>query len=93
MNIITKSILCIAAAVLIFASCSKENVTIKKAGKKEESVFKINTAAAIGKTVQRTIEATGTLAPWEEVTVSNETAGTIDKFLPTSATSCPRENC
>lgn len=74
-------IISLFTVLLILTSCSKENGAAKKADKKGESVFKINTAVAIGKTVQRTIEATGTLAPWEEVIVSNETSGTIDKIF------------
>lgn len=81
MKISAKIIKCLLAAMLIFSSCSKENETLKKAEKKGEGVFKINTAVALGKTVQRTIEATGTLAPWEEVIVSNKTPGTVDKIF------------
>lgn len=75
------SAICIAAAALILVSCSKGNEAVKKAENKGESVFKINTAVAIGKTVQRTIEATGTLAPWDEVTVGNESPGAIEKIF------------
>ncbi|MBI5326928.1 MAG: efflux RND transporter periplasmic adaptor subunit [Deltaproteobacteria bacterium] len=81
MKIITKITLSLFAVLLILSSCSKENGTAKKVEKKEESVFKVNTAVVIGKSVQRTVEATGNLAPWDEVTISNEIPGTVDRIF------------
>ncbi|MBI5875874.1 MAG: hypothetical protein HZB81_08575, partial [Deltaproteobacteria bacterium] len=57
----TVKILSLFTVLLILTSCSKENGAAKKAEKKGEGAFKINTAVALGKTVQRTIETTGTL--------------------------------
>lgn len=73
--------LCIGTALLIHSSCSKENSNAKKAEVKADIAFKINTATVVGKTVQRTVESTGTLAAWEEVIVSNEMAGTVEKIF------------
>lgn len=63
--------------MLVFLSCSKENGAAKKA----DGRFKVGAAAVVGKTVQRTVESTGTLAPWDEVIVGNETQGTIEKIF------------
>lgn len=85
MKIITKVaaiyFVSILGIFLILLSCSKDKGNAKKAEVKADSVFKVNTAIAVGRAVQRTVEATGTLAPWEEVIVSNETAGTVDKIF------------
>ncbi|MBI5467788.1 MAG: efflux RND transporter periplasmic adaptor subunit [Deltaproteobacteria bacterium] len=71
-----------AALVLTFAGCSKE------APKKPEGqaigqgaqVLKVKTAKVEGRAVARSVEATGTLAPWDEVIVSNDTPGTVEKI-------------
>src|SRR3990172_8789391 len=85
MKIITKGaaiyFVSILGIFLILPSCSKDKGNAKKAEVKADSVFKVNTAIAVGRAVQRTVEATGTLAPWEEFIVSNETAGTVDKIF------------
>lgn len=70
-----------AVLALAFAGCSKD------APKKNESaaageaqVIKVKTAKVEGRSVSRTVEATGSLAPWDEVLVSNDTPGTVEKI-------------
>lgn len=81
MKVIKTTAIYIAALMVILTSCSKENGATKKIEKKGDSAFRVNVAAAVGRTVQRTVEATGTLAPWDEVTVGNEISGTVDKVF------------
>ncbi|MBI3397859.1 MAG: efflux RND transporter periplasmic adaptor subunit [Deltaproteobacteria bacterium] len=85
MKNITKSaviyLVSIFGIFLIIPSCSKDKGNAQKADIKADSAFKVNTVMAVGKTVQRMVEATGSLAPWDEVTVGNETAGTVDKVF------------
>lgn len=81
MNIIKTTTICIAALMAMLISCSKEKGAIKKIEKKGDSIFKVNVVTAVGRTVQRTVEATGTLSPWDEVTVGNEISGTVDKVF------------
>lgn len=84
MKIIAKTTTRIAGLfiiLLILSSCSNENRAAKQSEEKADKVFKVSTAVTIGKTVQRTVETTGTLAPWDEITVGNETPGTVDKIF------------
>lgn len=71
-----------AALVLGFAGCSKE--APKKPGSapgaQAAQALKVKTAEVQGRPVARSVEATGTLAPWDEVIVSNDTPGTVLKI-------------
>ncbi|MBI5683260.1 MAG: efflux RND transporter periplasmic adaptor subunit [Deltaproteobacteria bacterium] len=69
---------------LFFQSCSSD----KKPAEKEKpqkpltahidgKAIKIKTANVEARTIERMVEITGTLAAWEEVTVSSEVSGTI----------------
>lgn len=69
------------AVLLMLSSCSNENKAVKQGEEKADKAFKVNTAVTVGKTVQRTIETTGTLAPWDEIAVGNETPGTVYKIF------------
>ncbi len=66
---------------VIVSSCSGEGNKAQKSKDVSQNVLKINTAAAVGRSLHRTIEITGTLAPWEEIVVGNETPGTVDKIF------------
>ncbi len=71
-----------AALVLTFAGCSKD-APKKPEGPvigQGEQVLKVKTAKVEGRSVARSVEATGTLAPWDEVIVSNDTPGTVEKI-------------
>ena len=46
-----------------------------------EQVMTITTTSVATREVKRTVEMVGTLTGWEEVTVSNETPGTIERVL------------
>jgi len=69
------------ALAVIVSSCSGEGNKAQKSKDVSQNVLKINTAAAVGRSLHRTIEITGTLAPWEEIVVGNETPGTVDKIF------------
>ena len=70
-----------SALAVIVSSCSGEGNKAQKSKDVSQNVLKINTAAAVGRSLHRTIEITGTLAPWEEIVVGNETPGTVDKIF------------
>lgn len=67
-----------AALVFTFAGCSKE--APKKPEGRGEQALLVRTAKVEGRSVSRSVEATGTLAPWDEVIVSNDTPGTVEKI-------------
>jgi len=73
--------ICMSALAVIVSSCSGEGNKAQKSKDVSQNVLKINTAAAVGRSLHRTIEITGTLAPWEEIVVGNETPGTVDKIF------------
>lgn len=81
MKMSAKIIKCLLAAMLIVSSCSGEKDKAKKIKDKGSEIFKVNTTVTVGRAVQRIVETTGTLAPWDEVTVGNELAGTVDKVF------------
>jgi len=81
MKIVIKSAMILLACMLSILSCSKENGKAKTNQAATDSVSKISSATVVGRAVQRTIEATGTLAAWDEVTVSNETQGTVEEIF------------
>lgn len=78
-----KVFLLVPAAALVFAiaGCSKE--APKKPGNSSvqaAQTLKVKTAPVEARSVARRVEATGTLAPWDEVIVSNDTPGTVLKI-------------
>lgn len=73
-------------AALLAAGCSKaKNGSAKPpegtTASKQVQALAVRTAEVQARTVQRTVEATGTLLPWDEVTVSSEVPGTVVKIL------------
>ena len=67
-------------------ACSREGAKEKGAanqtpGTSVEQVMTITAAPVATREVRRTVEMVGTLTGWEEVTVSNEDPGTIEKIL------------
>lgn len=67
-------------------ACSRERSADKGAAKQApgaspEQVLTITTTPVLTREVKRTVEMVGTLSGWEEVTVSNETPGTIESVL------------
>ena len=81
MKISIKIIKCLLAVMFLISSCSRDKSEAKKIEDKIDTVLTVNTAAAIGRDVQKTVEITGTLAPWDEVIVSNEITGVVDKIF------------
>ncbi|MDP2688742.1 MAG: efflux RND transporter periplasmic adaptor subunit [Deltaproteobacteria bacterium] len=70
-------------AVLSMQGCSGKEAPKGAAGvpaAKEAKELKVGIAAVEGRTVERNIEATGTLAGWDEVIVSSEAAGTVKEI-------------
>ncbi|MBI5587798.1 MAG: biotin/lipoyl-binding protein, partial [Deltaproteobacteria bacterium] len=72
-----------AAFILSFAGCSKEGPKKPEgpAAKQAEQAITVKTARVDGRSVARTVEATGTLNPWDEVVVGNDTPGTVDRIM------------
>ena len=74
-------ILACSFTFILLGGCSR--------GKPQEAASQAHTEQAVTITtrpvetheVKRTVEMVGTLSGWEEVTISNETAGTIEKIL------------
>jgi membrane fusion protein, multidrug efflux system len=67
-------------------ACSREGAKEKGAanqtpGTSVEQVMTITAVPVATREVRRTVEMVGTLTGWEEVTVSNEDPGTIEKIL------------
>jgi HlyD family secretion protein len=67
-------------------ACSREGAKEKGTanqtpGTSVEQVMTITAAPVATREVRRTVEMVGTLTGWEEVTVSNEDPGTIEKIL------------
>lgn len=71
-------------AALPIQGCSKKDAASAKppanGAAKAPAVLNITTAKVEGRTVERSVEATGTLAPRDEVIVSSEIAGTVGKI-------------
>ncbi len=70
----------------ISAACSRGKTKEKRTanqtpGTPAEQVLTITTSPVAVREVKQTIEMVGTLAGWEEVTVSNEAPGTIEQVL------------
>lgn len=70
-------------AAVPMQGCSKNEAPAKAAGsavKAAPVVLNITTGSVEGRTVERSVEATGTLAPRDEVIVSSEIAGTVGRI-------------
>lgn len=67
----------------ILPSCSGEKGQERalNLSPKPEEALKVDVATVISKTVVRRVETTGTILPWDEVTVANEIAGTIGRIF------------
>ena len=78
---VLRFILACSFTFILLGGCSR--------GKPQEAASQAHTEQAVTITtrpvetheVKRTVEMVGTLSGWEEVTISNETAGTIEKIL------------
>jgi RND family efflux transporter MFP subunit len=68
-------------AALPMFGCSKKEApaTVPVAAAKTQAALPVTIARAEGRTVERSVEATGTLAAWDEVIVSSEIQGTVSK--------------
>lgn len=61
--------------------CSKKEAPVKpNDAAKTAAPLAVTTARVEGRTVERSVEATGTLAAWDEVIVSSEIHGTVEKI-------------
>lgn len=69
-------------AALPLFGCSKKEAPVKPpaAAAKPQTALAVTTARVEGRTVERSVEATGTLAAWDEVIVSSEIQGTVSKI-------------
>lgn len=63
------------AGVISLAGCSKDSTTANSV--KPPQALTVKTAVVEAREVERSVEATGTLAPWDEVIVSSEAPGTV----------------
>lgn len=72
----------ILAALPIFGCSKKEPPATAPAVavKPQAAALAVTTALVEERTIERSVEATGTLAAWDEVIVSSETAGTVSKI-------------
>lgn len=67
-------------AVFLAVGCSQEKPA-KAANPGGEPMIRITTAPVVARDVQRTVEAVGTLAPDEEVTVTGEVSGVVEAYM------------
>jgi RND family efflux transporter MFP subunit len=68
-------------AALPMLGCSKNEAPAKPSdAAKAAAPLAVTTALVEGRTVERSVEATGTLAAWDEVIVSSEIQGTVEKI-------------
>jgi len=74
-------ILCGVAAVLLSNSCSREKPKEASTQDSAEQAISISTKPVAIREVRRTVEMVGTLGGWEEVTISNEAPGTVEKIM------------
>ncbi len=65
----------VVAGVIALNGCSKDPTTANAV--KPPQAITVKTALIEARSVERSVEATGTLAPWEEVIVSSEAPGTV----------------
>lgn len=72
-------------SLTFFSSCSEkkqtQDISKQKSEQRTEKAIKITTAKVEARDVQRKVEIAGTLAAWHEITVSNESSGTVDKIF------------
>ncbi|MBI4392041.1 MAG: efflux RND transporter periplasmic adaptor subunit [candidate division NC10 bacterium] len=73
----------LALLTLGLAACSRSGPADAqgKPGKAKEARIAITTAPVAAREIPRTVEVTGTLLPFEEVTLTNEQAGTVEALL------------
>jgi len=75
-------IVLLAVAALLALGCSRENPgSGGPVTPKEQPAVRITAALVEAREIQRTVELTGTLRPEDEVTVSNEVPGLVEKVL------------
>lgn len=68
------------AAYLALSGCSREPAKMADNGKAPATVMNVKTATAEGRVVDRSVEAVGSLDPWEESIVGSEVSGTVEKI-------------
>ncbi|MBI5901883.1 MAG: efflux RND transporter periplasmic adaptor subunit [Deltaproteobacteria bacterium] len=70
------------AAYLALSGCSKEPAKTADSGQKAApaAVINVKAATAEGRAVDRSVEAVGSLEPWEESIVGSEVSGTVEKI-------------
>lgn len=70
------------AVAILMGACSREGRgNAATGGQKAQAPVRITAAAVEARDVQRTVELVGTLRPEEEVTISNENPGTLERIL------------
>lgn len=72
-----------AALLCLFlnSGCSKDAPKTAPGGAKGAQAQAISTVAVEGRAIERSVEATGTLAAFDEVVVSNEGPGTVGRII------------
>ncbi|MBI5469331.1 MAG: efflux RND transporter periplasmic adaptor subunit [Deltaproteobacteria bacterium] len=71
----------VIAAPLALLGCSKgTEAPANGTQKAAPQILSVKTSKAEGRTVERSVEATGTLMGWDEVAVSNEVPGIVEKI-------------
>ncbi len=70
----------VVAVVLLSAGCSGE-AQKKEAAPAIERVIQVKTAMVEARRVERSVQAIGTIYPFDEAMVSSETAGTVDRIM------------
>jgi RND family efflux transporter MFP subunit len=66
---------------LLFIGCTRGKPSEATTQEQTEQAISVTTKAVETRELRRTVEMVGTLNGWEEVTISNEMAGTIEKIL------------
>ena len=74
-------VICIVNVACSREKAKEEEVANQTPGASVEQVMTITATPVAIREVKRTVEMVGTLTGWEEVTVSNEAPGTIEKIL------------
>lgn len=67
--------------LLVVGGCSRGKPQDAASGPQAEQTIAITTKPVETREIKRTVEMVGTLRGWEEVTVSNEMPGTVEKIL------------
>jgi RND family efflux transporter MFP subunit len=77
-----RSVVAFLAGTMLIAGCSKSSKqTAVEAASKAPEPLAVRTAAAEGRTIDRAVAVTGSLAPDETVTVSSEVPGRVSRIL------------